>query len=95
MTACPCVIEALPADPTDAVMGNPVGGWLTIRYCPLHAAAPELLAALAGIVREWEAERLTWHENRPEVLSLRVPQPNNDHFDNARAAIAKATGGQP
>lgn len=57
-------------------------------------AAPELLVALKGLLREWEEERFEWRENRPEVLGLRVQQPNtgSDLIDAARAAIRKAVG---
>lgn len=46
----------------------------------LIAAAPELLEALQGIL---------------SCVSVRIDDPRIEKFDAARAAIAKATGGQP
>ena len=59
------------------------GNYYHIRYCPLHAAAPELLDALKAIYEDGLVI---------DALSLAGLE---DVLDTAGSAIAKATGGQP
>lgn len=55
------------------------GSGIELHYCPLHAAAPELLAVAESVVRH----QIGWHE---------PPCDNADCLGcRARAAIAKAT----
>ena len=58
--------------------GNPVGYW-TMEDADLIAAAPDLLAALKNMLYAWETG-IEYTDSENEI-------------GNARAAIAKATGG--
>lgn len=46
--SCGCKIEAVMLDEKDGMVGGCITG-KKISYCPLHAAAPELLEALKQI----------------------------------------------
>lgn len=59
-----------------AIVGNSAG-YLEIVYCPLHAAAPELLEATIFALSRCEENGF----------------PNGDLANKARAAIHKATEG--
>lgn len=50
---------------------------IVVYHCPIHAAAPELLAALKDII---------------ETCSVRIDDPRIVHFDKARALIAQIEG---
>lgn len=77
MSACGCSVNV-------QASGNR-GGWVaTVRYCPLHAAAPDLLAALERIANP--------PQDKPGPLREMLSQPYEDCREIARAAIAKATG---
>lgn len=56
---------------------------IVIRFCPLHAAAPELLAALRDI-----CDRACWSLSGPKSHVAEVPAAK---IERARAAIRTAT----
>lgn len=51
-----------------------------IKYCSLHSAAPDLLAACEARIDEWHADSRNFTRNEPPSLAL------------MRTAIAKAEG---
>lgn len=84
------IIEGL----RDAVAGNfasvTIDGQTWVRRDSLIAAAPDLLAALRGLVQI--------NENHNESIAKIIGKPmswKDDYLDAARAAIARAEGRAP
>lgn len=67
------------------VDGNFPAAHVPVRMCPLHAAAPDLLAALKELVSRYDA-------SAAGAASLGLPPA--DLWWRARAAIRKAEGGE-
>jgi len=78
MLACGC--RAQQQEPYD---GHPLR-LIYVEHCPMHAAAPELLAALRDLVAELDARHRAMQQGPWVALAA--------DLDVARAAIRKATG---
>lgn len=61
---------------------------LTIVYCPLHAAAPELLEALEQLVRNNEE----WNSAVTSVIGRNPKMGSDLYLNQARKVILKAKG---
>lgn len=80
---CGCTVARKP--------GGATARWvMSVRHCPVHAAAPALLAALRALVDEIMAE----HGGGADLLAVH-PDFDPEHYALivvARAALAKAVG---
>lgn len=60
---------------------NDIGGGIT--FCPLHAAAPALLAALTNLC-ETPVERLTGHDWRRAQAAIRLAEGDREQKEGPR-----------
>lgn len=70
-----------------------IGGANGLSPCPLHAAAPDLLAALQKSERFLSVLALALREGVVKGLATTWPAELTACVDEGRAAIAKARGG--
>lgn len=67
---------------------NLTGAFASITFCPMHDAAPDLLAAL----EEAEREMMIAHNHVSPSMQLGIYEALKATIGKARAAIAKAHG---